>query len=130
MKIKQFSNLLLRISIGTLFLLMILMSTLSFFLSKYDELYQKAFSLKTKFVSSKHVSSPWVSSLLSKLMKSKSDYFFLHKLNLVSKQDSNRYRNKLSKLIKKEKSRYYQDLFTSNRNYMKKNLENYQLFNI
>ena len=56
--------------------------------------------------------------LLSKLIKSKSGYFFLYKLNLVSKQDKNRYRNKLNKLIKK--NRYHHDLFTSNQNDMKK----------
>ena len=41
-------------------------------------------------------------------------------MNLVSKFDNNRYRNKVNKLIKKEKSKYYHNLFAKNRNDMKK----------
>ena len=91
-----------------------------FFLSQLDKLYQRAFPLKTKLVSSKRVTNPWVTPQLSKLLKSKSDYFYLYKKNLVSKLDNNRYKNRLNKLIKKVKSKYYHNLFDRNRNNMKK----------
>ena len=90
------------------------------FLSKLDELYMSAFPLMTKMVSNKYVCNPWASKNLRKLIDAKSNYFFLFRLKLVSKQENNAFKNKINRLIKKEKSKFYHELFAKNRCNMKK----------
>ena len=90
------------------------------FLSKLDEVYRGSFPVKTKIISNKYVCNPWANSDHCKLIKAKSDYFFLHRLNLISKQENNQFKNKINRLIKKDKRNYYQNLFARNRYDMKK----------
>ena len=84
------------------------------FLSKLDEVYRGSFPVKTKIISNKYVCNPWANSDHCKLIKAKSDYFFLYRLNLISKQENNQFKNKINRLIKKDKKNYYQNLFARN----------------
>ena len=54
------------------------------FTSKLNELYQKSFPIKTKFISRRHAETPWMNADLKKLINDKSAYFLLFKEGLIA----------------------------------------------
>ena len=89
------------------------MNKRDFFCSSY------AFPIKTKILSVKHSVNPWITSDLAKLVKTKSDYFYLYKSKLISKEENNNFKNKVNNIVKKRKVSYYRDIFHKNRNDIK-----------
>ena len=81
------------------------------FISKLNETYQKCFPLKTKQIGAKRLQKPWLTSGILKSIKTKSNYYKLFKLGLISKQVNNQYRNKLTTIIRRSKELYYRNAF-------------------
>ena len=71
-----------------------------------NEVYKKSFPIKTKYVSLKRLSNPWISSAIMKSIKTKSYYFKLNKLGLLSDDFNKRYKNNLTSIIRKAKQLY------------------------
>ena len=85
-----------------------------------NQYYCELFPVKTKTISSKRHSKPWLSpSLLSKI-KLKSEYFKLFRRGIISAETNKRFKNQVDKLIKQTKDKYYADLFSSCRNDMRR----------
>ena len=85
-----------------------------------NNFYCKAFPIKIKYVSPIHHKKPWFTPRMKELMESKSLYFQLFKLNIVSLSENNQFRNKVNSVIRKTKKIYFQTLFVKNANDMKK----------
>ena len=82
--------------------------------------YCELFPLKSKTISSKRHSKPWLSpSLLSKI-RQKSEYFKLFRRGVISVETNNRFKNQVNKLVKETKDNYYINLFCSCRNDMRR----------
>lgn len=85
-----------------------------------NQYYCEFFPLKTKTISSKRHSKPWLSpSLLSKI-KLKSEYFRLFRRGIISAEINNRFKNQVNKQIKETKDKYYIDLFSASQNDMRR----------
>ena len=81
------------------------------FMNALNDIYCKSFPLKSKFISFNHYCNPWFTNNLKKLIEAKSKYFQLLRLNLVTVQENNLFRNKVTSLIRKEKFKYRKNLF-------------------
>lgn len=88
-------------------------------LVKLNSLYCTAFPLKTKFISHRHYCNPWMTNSLKELIECKENYFQLYKLSLISVEDNNKFRNKVNKIIRNHKIKYYSDLFSKCKNNLK-----------
>ena len=85
-----------------------------------NDLYTKCFPVKTKFISTKRICKPWLSSGLMKSIKTKSYYFKLYKRGVISQSTNNAYRNLLNSSIRVAKTNYYRNSFKTSQNDMKK----------
>ena len=85
-----------------------------------NDIYCKSFPMKTKFVSEKHFENHWVTSEIIRLLAAKSEYFTLYKMKLISSQENNRYKNKVTNIIRKHKIKYYSELFIRHKNNLHK----------
>ena len=47
-------------------------------------------------------------------MRAKSDYFCLYKMNIISKEENNTFKNKVYRILKRAKIAYYHKLFQEN----------------
>lgn len=90
------------------------------FHDKINTLYNECFPIKTKFISTKRLQNPWISSGLLNSIKYKCTLFKNYKLGLVSHSFYKNYRNHVTKLVKDAKSNYYQNFFCNFRNDTKK----------
>ena len=90
------------------------------FIQTLDRLYCSNFPLKTKYVTEKHFSKPWVSSTVKCLISEKSKIFKEYKLGVVSREYNNRHRNIINRKIRDEKIAYYSRMFNRYTNDMKK----------
>ena len=70
------------------------------FQNTINDLYCKAFSLKTKLVSEKHYENRWITPEIISLLNAKSEYFNLFRLNLISADENNRFKNRVTNLIR------------------------------
>ena len=86
------------------------------FQDKIYTLYNAYFPLKTKFISSKRLQNPWISSGLLNSIKYKCTLFKSYKLGLITHSFYKHYRNHVTKLIKEAKSNYYHQIFCNFRN--------------
>ena len=84
-----------------------------FFIDKIDKIYCDCFPKKTKFLSNKRINKPWLSPRLITLIKRKSDYFKLLKMNIISKECNNRFKNYVTSEVRKAKNSYLLNLFRS-----------------
>ena len=82
-------------------------------------MYCEFFPLRTKFISTKRLERPWLTSGILKSIKIKSNYFKLHKTGLIDTVMYRNYRNLLTKLIRKSKNHYFRSLFDKNKNDIK-----------
>ena len=89
-----------------------------------NELYTKSFPLKTKYISHQHRNNPWMNSRLRELIDAKSVYFTLYREGIISKQENNTFKNKITKIIDKSKTAYYKDQFYKSRNDLNKTWKN------
>ena len=90
------------------------------FIQTLDRLYCSNFPLKTKYVSEKHFSKPWVSSTVKRLIIEKSKIFKEYKLGIVSREYNNRHRNLINKKIRDEKIAYFTRMFKNCTNDMRR----------
>ena len=90
------------------------------FVTHINSLYRRHFPLKTKFISVKRLEKPWLTNGLLQSIKTKSRYFKLHKLGLISNETNTRYKNMLTSVLRKAKNNYFKNLFVSNKNDVKK----------
>ena len=86
------------------------------FVNTLNRLFCEAFPLKVKHVSTKQATNPWISRNVRDVIKLKSHYFKLFKLGFVTRGENNAFRNRVTSMITKTKSRYYKQLFERNRN--------------
>ena len=87
--------------------------------SSLDDLYCKSFPLKTKRISKQKCLNPWFSPEIRNLVNMKSTYFNLLRINAITKEENNRFKNKVKSAINKAKNAYYQNLFNRNMNNMR-----------
>ena len=95
-------------------------SNTSEILKTLDELYCKHFPLKTKIVSQRRLSNPWLTPNLLMMIKTKSNYFKLLKNNLISQRENNVYRNKVNREVREAKRQYLTHKFHSLKNDLRK----------
>ena len=82
--------------------------------------YCDCFPLKTKHVTTKRKSKPWISVSTMAKIKLKSNYYKLFKNGLISREENNRLKNRLNKEINRDKNDYYKNLFANSSNNKKK----------
>ena len=75
-----------------------------------NSMYCRCFPLG-KFINNKRNDAPWLKSNLLQLTKSKSQYFKLSMIGVVSHVENNAFKNKVKLIIKMVKSNYYRNLF-------------------
>ena len=80
---------------------------MSLLYSVVNKLYCECCPVKTKYLSSKRLSKPWLSKAILLSIKTKSKNYKLFKLGFVSELYYKRYRNLLTTVIRKEKQSYY-----------------------
>ena len=90
------------------------------FISTLNILYQQNFPLKTKYVTNKKVLNPWITEDISKLIKYKSEYYNLMKMNLITKEENRIFKNKVNSIVRKAKNLYYKNKFNSCQSDLKK----------
>ena len=66
-----------------------------------NKLYVDCFPLMSKHVPIRNLMKPWFTPELKTLVKNKSSYFELYRLNIISKSENNRYKNKVKPFIDK-----------------------------
>ena len=89
-------------------------------ISDINALYVKCFPSKVKYISSKRLSKPWISTGILNSIKTKCRYFKLCKLGIIDAQTNRRYRNCLNAVIRKAKNYYYIKTFKMSQNNIKK----------
>ena len=85
------------------------------FMSHINRLYCDSFPLKTKFLSTKRIKKPWMSNYIKSQINLKSYYFKLYRQNLITKQTNNTLKNRVIRLVKEAKQKYYIDSFNNNK---------------
>ena len=93
-------------------------------MAKFEEvinyLYCKNSSLKTKYISYKRLSKPWMTSAIFNSIKTKSKLFKLVKLGKFSKISYNNFKNRLTSVLRSAKNSYYKNIFRENAKNSKK----------
>ena len=89
------------------------------FIQKLDEFYRNSFPLKVKNISIKRLNKPWLDRAILRLIKTKSYYFKLCRLGIISKQVNNSFKNKVNKSIELAKNNYFKSAFERINNDMK-----------
>ena len=86
------------------------------FIKKLNEIYNKCFPMKTKFVSDKRLKNPWITQSVINSIKTKNNLYKDFKIGAVSELYYKTYRNTLNQSIKQAKQSYYISLFSNFRN--------------
>ena len=89
------------------------------FVKTLNDLYNEFFPLKTKFISTNHTGKPWITPQIKKLSKMKSQYYNMCLLGILSVNENNQFKNKVVRILKKSKTRYYENAFARNRTNIK-----------
>lgn len=84
-----------------------------------NDLYCECFPRRIKFISSKRLGKPWLSSAIFKSIKTKCQYYKLFKLGLMSSNCFKQFRNRLTGVIREAKKRHYTAMFNDCRNNIK-----------
>ena len=85
-----------------------------------NKAYIRCFPVKVKFVSKKRIQKQWITPGILKSIKTKSRYFKLCKLGLISEQLNRKYKNCLNSVIRQAKRNYFINSFNSNQSDIKK----------
>ena len=89
------------------------------FYAALNDLYQKSFPLRTKFVTNRYFKNPWITKKVKKLSEARKKYHSLYIAGIVSHSEYAIYRNKVTSLMRKQKELYYEQCFTRNANNIK-----------
>ena len=81
------------------------------FIEELNVEYCRHFPLITKNIGAKRINKPWITSAILKSIRTKSIYFKLCKLGIISEEKNKAYKNKLTLVIRKAKERYYKNCF-------------------
>ena len=90
------------------------------FLNYINETYMTCFPLKHKKISQKRVMNPWLTSDVKYHLNVKSDYFTKFRQGFISREMNNQMRNKVNKIVREAKNKYYLDSFKNFKNNTKK----------
>ena len=90
------------------------------FINTLNSLYCDSFPIISRFVTKKSFKNPWITPIIKKLIRTKSSYFQLFKLGLISASENNIFKNKVKKIVEKSKHDYYKKSFENNKNDIKK----------
>ena len=90
------------------------------FIDTLNNLHNKHFPKVTKFISTKRLLNPWISSGILTSIKHKCNLFKMYKQGTISHFVYKQYRNLLTFLIRTAKQNYYNQIFCSFRNNTKK----------
>ena len=83
------------------------------FINTLNSLYKQHFPIKTKYVTIKKILNPWINERISKLIKYKSYYYSLMKINIISREENKIFRNKVNSIVRNAKTSYYKTKFRS-----------------
>ena len=89
-------------------------------MNQLNSIYQQNFPLKTKTLANKKVLNPWMTDNISRLIKYKSQYFNLLRMNIITMEENRIFRNKVNSIIRKAKNSYYRNKFNSCQSDIKK----------
>jgi len=89
------------------------------FNSVINEIYCNTFTLKIKYVSSKRITTPWLTRGILNSVKTKSKLFKLLKLGRIHSYDYSSFCNKLKSIIRLAKIKYYKSAFITCKNNIK-----------
>ena len=92
------------------------------FFDKIESLFNLSFPLLSKQISSKRLNNPWLSPAILTSIKHKNHLFKLSKSSLISRSYYNRYRNRLTALIRHSKRIYFKSTFDKYKTDIKKKL--------
>ena len=84
------------------------------FVSTLNDICQKSFPVKSKYVTENFFRNPWYTNDVKKLSLARNQYNNLLQENLVTHAEYRQFRNKITNLIRKCKENYYNNLFTRN----------------
>ena len=93
---------------------------MSSFIEKIDYFYCKSFPIKIKQVTRKTYENPWVTKDILKLINYKSTFFNLNKKGIISDKENNAFKNKVQRIIRESKIKYFESSFYRSRNNIKK----------
>ena len=93
------------------------------FLSIFQNSYEKSFPIKTKIISQKDESHPWITESHLKDMKERDKLCRLSKKKKIDKKTYTDFRNNLNERLRVSKGEYYNQLFEFHRNNTKKTWE-------
>ena len=86
------------------------------FFAIINRLYCESFPLKKKIISRQKSLNPWFTSELEVLVKQKSLYFDLLKIGAITKEENNRFKNRVKSNLEKARCSYYKNLLSKNMN--------------
>ena len=86
------------------------------FIRKLNDIYYSSFPIEIKFVTAKRLSKPWLSKAILNSVKTKSKYFKLYRLGLISQMIY----NVITSVVKRAKANYHKSTFLKSKNNMKK----------
>ena len=86
---------------------------------KLDKFYCNNFPIKTKTVTNKQLSKPWITPELKQLIDRKSQYFELYRLGVITHAENNSFKNTINSKIKRTKADYYKKRFLKLKNNIK-----------
>ena len=94
-------------------------SDLVLFENYLNEIYEKVFPLRTKYISEKRYLNPWLSNSLVKLFKDRSKLFRLNKFGLVDDNYYKKFRNSVTSSVRRAKADYFNRKFSGATNNIK-----------
>ena len=89
------------------------------FCSALNDIYQKSFPLRTKFVTTRHFKNPWITKEVKNLSNARKKYYSLYTTGIVSHAEYATYRNKVTTLMRNQKESYYKQCFSRHANNIK-----------
>ena len=81
------------------------------FIKHFNELYNKYFPIRTKTITHKDETKPWIDDILINQMKIRDKLYKLATRKRIDIQIYNKFRNIMTNRIKKAKAKYYEDEF-------------------
>ena len=90
------------------------------FTKTLNDAYCKFFPIKTKYLSEKRLSKPWLTTHILQMIKTKSNYYKNYKSGLISKTVSNNMKNRVDKYVREAKNNYFIQKLNSFKNNAKK----------
>ena len=90
------------------------------FVSVLNNIYNISFPFQQKNISNKHLNNIWMTPMLRKLIKYKSQYLHLFKMGLVTASENRYFCNRVKEIVKHSKKLFFKRLIDLNRNNISK----------